>query len=418
MAAGTIKSIFTKRYVIAVTLIAILTTGAFNILQLALKTSDSTALVVNMAGKQRMLSQRLASLSQQYVLSSIADPDAAVNTLVVRESLETTVREMRSANEALSSGTLNDHTRVELSKPMRRIYFGETDLKARVDAYLKSVERLIKEHGDTISDENLRMVLLQAERLLPDLNAAVQQYQMEGEANIKRIEELETYAWALTLLVLLLEIIFIFQPMSNKIQELFGALEKIRSDLEYQVQVRTLSLEQANMKLQHLASHDPLTGLKNRLNLERELEQLIEHYQRNHSPFGVLMLDIDWFKQINDTYGHDAGDHVLKEIASILSRTVREHDSVYRAGGEEFVILFNRIAFEQIVHKSEKIRKEVENYLFHYGKHDMKITVSGGIFHSDMPIVNGVQGIMKEADNALYEAKRAGRNRIVNLENV
>lgn len=147
--------------------------------------------------------------------------------------------------------------------------------------------------------------------------------------------------------------------------------------------------------------------------MERDLEELIFQYQKNHLPYAVLMLDIDWFKKINDTYGHDAGDFVLMEISKIMLESVRIQDSVYRAGGEEFVIIFNRITREQAIEKAQAIRVGVENHVFEFGDERMQCTISGGIYHPDILKSSSVQGVLKLADNALYKAKGSGRNTIV-----
>ena len=147
--------------------------------------------------------------------------------------------------------------------------------------------------------------------------------------------------------------------------------------------------------------------------MERDLEELIIQYEKNHLPYAVLMLDIDWFKKINDSYGHDAGDFVLCEISKIMLESIRVQDSVYRAGGEEFVIIFNRITREQAIEKAESIRLGVQEHLFMYNNVKMHCTISGGLYHPDILKSSSVQGVLKLADNALYEAKHSGRNTMV-----
>ncbi|MDD5716568.1 MAG: diguanylate cyclase [Sulfuricurvum sp.] len=415
VSAKEVKSLFVKRYVIAISLVAILSTAAFIILHLALKVSDTTALIVNVSGKQRMLSQRIASFSQQYYHLKSNYAQEGANTAKIDEvesALRKAIKEMRKANDALSSGVLNDVIRVEVSPESRELYFGETELKIRVDNYLQSAEALFNLSAPKDMNLVVDSIVAQSHILLPHLHSAVLQYQKEGEENIERIQTLEYFAWALTLFTLMLEAIFIFQPMAERIRELFASLEYNKEHLEHQIQLRTLSLEQANLKLQHIASHDPLTGLKNRLNMERELEELLTHFRQNHAPFAALMLDIDWFKKVNDKYGHDIGDFVLQEVASILAKSIRDHDSAFRVGGEEFVILFNRITHEQALKKANKIRIAIEEHLFVLKEIVLHITISGGLYHPEITDASNVQGVLKLADNALYEAKRLGRNRI------
>jgi diguanylate cyclase (GGDEF)-like protein len=412
MQVQALKSSFTKRYIIAISLIALLSSGAYYVLTLALKASDSTALVVNISGKQRMLSQRIASYSQQYYLRVYADGIHS-DSKTIRAKLLSAINEMEHANQALSSGHLKEGTEVKLSSEIYSLYYGETLLKTRVEEYTERSRRLSNAQSQHEAMTLLGQILELSDPLLYDLNSAVLQYQKEGEANITAINNLELMVWLVTLMTLLLEVIFIFQPMANKIRELFQEVAWDHENLEQQISMRTMSLEHANLKLMQLASHDPLTGLKNRLNMERDLEELILQYEKHHLPYAVLMLDIDWFKKINDTYGHDAGDFVLSEISKIMLESVRIQDSVYRAGGEEFVIIFNRITREQAIEKAEAIRLGVQKHPFIFSDQEMQCTISGGLYHPDIVKSFTVQGVLKLADNALYEAKASGRNTIV-----
>lgn len=226
-------------------------------------------------------------------------------------------------------------------------------------------------------------------------------------------QQIALTVWILTCLTLLLEVIFIFRPMNKKIEELFDELILNDKNLEVEIERRTLNLEQTNAKLQMLASHDPLTGLKNRLNLERDLESLLFHFKEHHYPFAVAMIDIDWFKKINDNYGHDIGDKVLKELSFLITNAIRSEDSAYRAGGEEFVIIFNRISSTQAIEKMESLRQMVEKYSFESDGITMHLTISGGLYHPDWIKVDRVQNILKLSDEALYQAKHLGRNKVV-----
>lgn len=404
---------FTQRYALALTLIALLSSAAFFTLHLALKTSESTALIVNISGKQRMLSQRVASIAQHYYIhlrnGEFSDAKRIKNSLIP------VVNEMQEANEKLSSGHLGEDIVVKLSTTIHEFYFGKMNVKKRVDDYIAMANAILINDNSATSDNLVHELTMTSDTLLPDLNIIVTQYQKEGEASIETIKTLELIAWLATLFTLLMEVIFIFQPMATTIAKLFQKDIWHQSSLEKEIQIRTHHLEVANEKLKYSASHDPLTGLNNRLNLERELENLVEHYKKNRIPFAVIMLDIDWFKKVNDNYGHDVGDYVLKELAFLLSDTVRLDDSVYRAGGEEFVIILNRISQSKAMEKTQELRQLIENHLFSMSGNDFHLTISCGVYHPDWiePIDNHT--VMKLADNALYEAKHAGRNRVVSV---
>jgi len=126
----------------------------------------------------------------------------------------------------------------------------------------------------------------------------------------------------------------------------------------------------------------------------------------------VMMIDIDWFKKINDTHGHSKGDFVLKELAKLLLDFVREEDKIYRAGGEEFVIIFNRISKLEMRNKAEFIRTKIETHNFLEDEISIALTVSGGVYHPDCVSIENYKDILKVADSALYKAKNEGRNKI------
>lgn len=412
MSAPQLKFNFTKRYVIAVLLIATLSSGAIYYLHLALKESESTALIVNMSTKQSMLSQRIRALSQEYYANLYIHPNTE-NAEQTKIKLILAVVEMEQASEKLSSGRLNPSMQVPLSNEIQEYYQGDKKVKERIKTYLTLARECTHTTQKNELLQSIKRIEKSSESLLPDLNDVAGQYKKEGDEKIAVIHQRQLMLWIMTIITLLLEVIFIFQPMVGKIHELFQEIVWNEAHLKQQIAVRTLNLERTNTKLMQLASHDPLTGLKNRLNMERDLEELILQYQKNHLPYAVLMLDIDWFKKINDNYGHDTGDYILSEFAKIMLQKVRVQDAVYRAGGEEFIIIFNRMTQEQAIEKAEDIRATIEESLFVFDNQEIRFTISGGLYHPETLAASNIQGVLKLADNALYEAKRSGRNQII-----
>ena len=163
-------------------------------------------------------------------------------------------------------------------------------------------------------------------------------------------------------------------------------------------------------KLQKLATKDALTGIYNRYKMTTLIEEEIKRAKRYDESFSLLMLDIDKFKNINDTYGHDVGDYVLQELSRVVLKTIRKTDSFGRWGGEEFMLLAPHTNAEQAVELAEKIRKNIEEHSF---EHVEKITVSIGVTQ----YINGEKetSLLKRVDQALYEAKANGRNQVVFL---
>jgi diguanylate cyclase (GGDEF)-like protein len=168
----------------------------------------------------------------------------------------------------------------------------------------------------------------------------------------------------------------------------------------------------ARESLHMQAIHDPLTGLYNRRYMEDALERMQAHAEKNRGTFGVVAIDIDRFKPVNDTFGHVAGDALLKAIASLLTSLVRGEDTVCRFGGEEFVILMPTISLDAAVQRAERIRTRLsELRVEHEGRALPPITASLGVagFPDHGPRWTSV---LEEADAALYQAKQSGRNSV------
>jgi diguanylate cyclase (GGDEF)-like protein len=413
----------TWRYAIALLIIAMLSTVTYVILLTALKGSEDTAYVVNISGKQRMLSQTIAlDVFRLYQLRSqgyYEDPAATPYQIErVLQRLNQNISEMRDVNMRLSKGYTSQNSVTEvkpISDALFELYFGELNLAQEVDDYLEMISQCIA--GNSPSPEGLHLVSAMAPKLLVKLNTAVLHYQQEGEHKLAIIQQIKTYVWIVTLFMLLLEVVFIFQPMVRQIVFLARENQHHVENLESKVKLRTQDLELANEKLKQLAMLDPLTGLFNRLNLEKDIEQQILQQDKHQSPFAVLMLDIDYFKHINDSYGHEVGDLVLKELAKILKASVRKGDSVYRAGGEEFVVLLSRIDYEDTLAKAEQIRHSTEQYAFMYGVDKyINLTISIGVYHTVIYHAENVRDLMKQVDVALYQSKANGRNQVTLVE--
>lgn len=187
-------------------------------------------------------------------------------------------------------------------------------------------------------------------------------------------------------------------------------LEDINQSLEAQVLQRTEALEAANRELEHLATHDPLTGVHNRRRFDDKLRECFETSRRTGQGFAVLLLDIDHFKQVNDTYGHPAGDAVLQTLARVLSETTRAVDFVARYGGEEFVILLPHTPDAgHAMAVAEKIRAAIADTPFP-GPGRLTVSIGASLWQPADPDASGV---IERADAALYQAKAAGRNRVV-----
>ena len=158
------------------------------------------------------------------------------------------------------------------------------------------------------------------------------------------------------------------------------------------------------------AKYDGLTGLNNRQHFDEKLKEEFNRHQRHGQKLALLMLDIDHFKQLNDQYGHQAGDFILQELSYIVTNNVRESDFPARYGGEEFAIILPQTGCEQARNLAERIRKKIENTPFYYQGFSLNITVSLGITSFRPQIQNNHFYLVYLADQALYAGKNKGRN--------
>lgn len=194
----------------------------------------------------------------------------------------------------------------------------------------------------------------------------------------------------------------------------FGTLENITERKDAQVMQEKLIQELLDLKkkLEVSVRTDPLTDLPNRRGLADKLEYEKIRFDRSQSPFTIIIGDIDHFKNINDTYGHDAGDYVLTRIARMLKDNSRKQDVVSRWGGEEFIILLPETDLENGAILAEKLRSKIESETFNYGEQQFPLTISFGlsVYHKKGLTTDDV---IKQADECLYEAKNSGRNKVV-----
>lgn len=184
-------------------------------------------------------------------------------------------------------------------------------------------------------------------------------------------------------------------------------LETAHAQLKTQLQ----EITELQTQLQEQAVRDPLTGLHNRRYLEETLPRELSRAQREGYPLALIMVDLDHFKRVNDTYGHPAGDTVLKTTAEILNHSARTGDIICRLGGEEFLVALPMMNVSQACARAQEWRKILEETTISHGEFQIRLTLSGGV--SGFPAHGAdVSTLLGQADEALYRAKRDGRNRI------
>ncbi len=198
---------------------------------------------------------------------------------------------------------------------------------------------------------------------------------------------------------------------TTDISELVMAKNRLE-EANKELQTRSKELEAAKLAAEHRARTDALTGLNNRrafFEQARAIDDLCKRYKHLYS---IIMMDIDFFKQINDTHGHAAGDKALKSIADTLNKTIRTSDVVGRIGGEEFAIILPQTQSDSAQNLAERLRKSVESYTIDYDEGSLNLTASFGVAQYAGDTLS-VEEIVSRADDALYQAKHQGRNCVV-----
>ena len=203
------------------------------------------------------------------------------------------------------------------------------------------------------------------------------------------------------------------QGASDYITKPFDERELV-ARVNVQLKIKSLqdSLKRSNLLLYEQSNTDPLTGLCNRRCFMDAMSREFNRSSRNRTPLSLIMADIDHFKRINDTYGHQQGDAALVDIAALLNAQMREYDKVARFGGEEFALIFPETDIPQAVEVAERIRTETGALSFDGKLKDLHLTISLGVATYPRGGISSVDDLIREADAALYNAKRSGRNRV------
>jgi diguanylate cyclase (GGDEF)-like protein len=193
----------------------------------------------------------------------------------------------------------------------------------------------------------------------------------------------------------------------DEIRESYNELREAKNLIDIQHE----KLNDIMKKLEILSNTDPLTELFNRRYIIKAMELEEEKCKTNNSSFTIVMGDIDFFKSVNDTCGHDCGDTILKDVSKIINSLIRNSDVLARWGGEEFLIMFTDHNVKNTDIITERIRKEINDHVFISNETKINLTMTFGI--SEFKKGDSLDDVIKRADNALYEGKRAGRNTVI-----
>ena len=196
----------------------------------------------------------------------------------------------------------------------------------------------------------------------------------------------------------------------KRAEEISREKERLNCELQsaqQQLIAKQDELLRLNKTLQLLTVTDSLTGLPNRRAYDQEIERKLAYFKRHQRCFCLIIFDIDRFKHVNDTFGHDSGDSVLKQIAQVLQLTIREIDVLARIGGEEFAIILPNTGLQTAAEVAERCRSSIHQATFVCGQ----VTASFGV--ADSHKNDSKEDIYRRADESLYQAKQQGRNQVV-----
>ena len=206
-----------------------------------------------------------------------------------------------------------------------------------------------------------------------------------------------------------------FDIPDNLLDEIQHNIEHIIRTFDVPEENKMEVIKQINYiytRTKYLSVTDNLTGLANRRNFESAFEKEFLRAVRYNSKFTLVMFDIDYFKNINDTFGHPCGDFVLRQIANSALPTFRKTDTVFRFGGEEFVVILTETDIKQAIIPLERFRKTVETLGLTYQDKEVEVTVSIGACQFS-PDMKTKEEFLQKVDETLYKAKNSGRNRTI-----
>lgn len=370
-------------YISGLLLIAFLTLGSHLVTDSIIRRQQDTARLVNLSGRQRMLSQRIIKIAIERAIHRTPKGDHAAQR-VLRESVD----RMALVHKGLMHGSDALQIPVPPDSVIQVYTGGQWNLDAQVQKFLVHANMLANEPAArvSLSDPDL-LQIEEAGRtpLLNSLDAAVIASQQYSEQSIQRLRRLLAGLSSLMLIILLAEALLLYRPLFKR-------------------------LDSQQRHLLSIGRTDPLTGCLNRRAFEERADAAVDRARQTGEPLSVLSLDLDHFKAVNDTYGHAAGDLVLKALAGVLNNQARSSDLLFRVGGEEFLLLLPHAAEPSLAAIADRFRLAVETIPVLVASTTLHITVSlgGATLHpSDLTFNH----LVARADLALYRAKRAGRNR-------
>jgi len=365
--------------------IAALEITAFVIKERIIGRYEEVARFERLGDAQRTQSLRTALLITEYVENE--DPSVR---LAKRKAIEDAVAEMRRLHGLMTEGDPENGYPVPDSETVDQIIFGvPIELDKNLRLFLSGVEEMVDRPW---SDDLARLPYMTDIRsaasgsLATGLNRLNEVMREAGEEQVNDLKVALVATSAVMVLIIGGLMVFVVVPMIGR-------------------------MGQQTEDLIELARTDPLTGCHNRRSFLREADAEFARFKRYRNPFAVIMIDLDHFKKVNDTFGHAAGDEVIRTLARVCLEQTRLSDVLGRVGGEEFAILVPEINIDSVMLVAEKLRSALEQASVEYNGQQIDFTASLGVTVADEDDEDFLT-VLTRADEALYAAKDHGRDRV------
>ncbi|MBU2864500.1 GGDEF domain-containing protein [Reinekea forsetii] len=284
-----------------------------------------------------------------------------------------------------------------------------TKEKEQFEDYLAELNLKLKRINDIVADDS--KTLDEIKQINLDFNSSISQQMSDARDKIDQHSELN---------LLKNDLLESLDAITNRLEayqsSYAGKLSNLNANkivMNEHIQAlesENVSLIKALQKERQLSMHDPLTQLPNRLGFEQRLNEELTRAQRFNQPISIAVLDIDFFKRINDQFGHLVGDKVLKMMSKEMKKVSRASDFLARFGGEEFILLLPQTSLEEAFTAVDKIRQRIESRPFHFQNKPVPITISAGV--AQLVKNEATEEWINRADGALYASKNEGRNKV------
>lgn len=380
-----------RAYALALSIIAIATLFSFVVENEMVERFERSSAALHVVGEQRTLLHRVVLFAAE----AINAPTYSIRSMAMN-NLDQTKRTMVTAHEGLIA-------RIRPEEGARKVFTPETEkvffgapyrLDAKFRRYIERVDAFIQSEGEAGKARYNAVYFEAAGPLGTALDVAVEQLEKDTRADVAMMRTIRTIMAVVVLIALAGEWLLIFRPLARTVEQ------------------KTRALEEARDAVAHAASHDPLTDLPNRRMLEHILETTQAQALRSGKPLTICHIDLDYFKQINDTLGHAVGDKVLLHAVAVLRGATRASDFIARVGGDEFVIVDCTFGgYEGATVMAERIVERMARP-FEVDGHACRIGASIGIALCGKDDSPDLEALMVRADLALYHAKEQGRGQV------